>query len=139
MILNNNMRKILFVCHGNICRSVMAEYILKSKTNDIYCESAATSLEEIGKDIYPPAKATLDAHNIKYNRHHARQVTQSDYDNFDEIYVMDSNNMRNILRLVEDKDNKIKKLCDYDIEDPWYTDRYELVYKEICEGIDKLL
>lgn len=133
------MRKILFVCHGNICRSVMAEYILKSKNTDIYCESAATSLEEIGNDIYPPAKATLDVHGIKYSKHHARQVTQNDYDTFDEIYVMDSNNMRNILRLIEDKDHKIKKLCDYDIEDPWYTDRYELVFNEISEGINNLL
>lgn len=133
------MRKILFVCHGNICRSVMAEYILKSKNTDIYCESAATSLEEIGNDIYPPAKATLDAHGIKYSRHFARQVTKKDYETFDEIYVMDSNNMRNILRLLDDPQNKIKKLCDKDIEDPWYTDRYELVFNEISEGINNLL
>ncbi len=133
------MRKILFVCHGNICRSVMAEYILKNRTSDIYCESRATSNEEIGNDIYSPAKECLDKHNIKYDRHHAKRITQDDYDNFDEIYVMDSNNMHNINRIVDDVDRKIKKLCVYDIEDPWYTGNYELVYREINEGIDKLL
>lgn len=133
------MRRILFVCHGNICRSVMAEYILKNKTSDIYCESAATSNEEIGNDIYPPAKRCLDRHNIKYDRHYARRVTSKDYDDFDEIYVMDRNNMRNILRIVDDPKHKIKMLCDYDIEDPWYTDNFELVYEQINEGIDKLL
>lgn len=132
-------RKILFVCHGNICRSVMAEYILKNKTSDIYCESMATSYEELGNDIYPPAKRCLDKHGIKYEKHYARRISKEDYDRFDEIYVMDSNNMRNILRIVEDVDNKIKKLCDYDIEDPWYTDNYELVFEEINEGIDRLL
>ena len=117
----------------------MAEYILKNKTSDIYCESAATSNEEIGNDIYPPAKRCLDRHNIKYDRHYARRVTSKDYDDFDEIYVMDSNNMRNILRIVDDPKHKIKMLCDCDIEDPWYTDNFELVYEQINEGIDKLL
>lgn len=133
------MRRILFVCHGNICRSVMAEYILKSKTNDIYCESAATSCEELNNDIYPPAKHCLDMHGIKYSKHRARRVTKQDYDNFDEIYVMDSNNMRNISYILDDPDHKIKKLCDYDIEDPWWTDNFELVYKQINEGIERLL
>lgn len=133
------MRKILFVCHGNICRSVMAEYILKSKTNEIYCESAATSNEEIGNDIYYAAKKCLDLHNIKYDRHYARRVTQKDYDEFDEIYVMDSNNMNNILRIIDDPKHKIKKLCKNDIEDPWYTDNFELVYSQIEEGINNLL
>lgn len=133
------MRKILFVCHGNICRSVMAEYILKSKNTDLYCESAATSYEEIGNDIYPPAKRCLDRHNIKYDRHYARRVTKEDYDKFDEIYVMDSYNMSNISRVFDDPKHKIKKLCSYDIEDPWYTDNFELVYKQIDEGINALL
>lgn len=133
------MRKILFVCHGNICRSVMAEYILKNKTSDIYCESAATSNEEIGNDIYPPAKRCLDNHNVAYGVHHARRVNRDDYDKFDEIYVMDSYNMANILRIIDDKDNKIKKLCTYDIDDPWYTGNFEEVYQQLNEGIEKLL
>ena len=135
----DDMRKVLFVCHGNICRSVMAEYILKSKTDDIYCESAATSSEEIGNDIYQPAKNCLDRHKISYDRHYARKVTADDYDRFDEIYVMDSNNLYNIKRIMDDPDNKIKKLCDYDIADPWYTDDFELTYRQLNEGIDKLL
>lgn len=133
------MRKILFVCHGNICRSVMAEYILKNKTKDIYCESRATSNEEVGNDIYPPAKRCLDLHNIKYDRHHAKRINQDDYEHFDEIYVMDDNNLRNIKYCIEDRDNKIKKLCCIDVEDPWYTGDFETVYKQLNEAIDKLL
>lgn len=133
------MRKILFVCHGNICRSVMAEYILKSKTNEIYCESMATSSEELGNDIYPPAKRCLDRHGIKYDKHIARRINQDDYDRFDEIYVMDSNNLYNISRIVVDRDNKIKKLCAFDIEDPWYTDNFELVYEQINKGIEDII
>lgn len=133
------MRKILFVCHGNICRSVMAEYILKAKRSDIYCESRATSNEEIGNDIYPSAKACLDRHNIPYNKHHARRISVPDYNEFDEIYVMDSYNMSNILRLLDDDKHKIKKLCPFDIEDPWYTDNFDLVFAQISEGIDFII
>lgn len=117
----------------------MAEYIFKNKTSDIYCESAATSNEEIGNDIYPPAKRCLDNHHIPYNRHYARRVTPKDYETFDKIYVMDSYNMSNILRILEDPQKKIEKLCPYDIEDPWYTDNFEKVYEEIQEGIDRIL
>lgn len=117
----------------------MAEYILKSKTSSIYCESAATSYEEIGNDIYPPAKRCLDNHSIAYGVHHARRVNQNDYDKFDEIYVMDSYNLSNILRILNDKDNKIKKLSKYDIDDPWYTGDFEGVYKQLNEAIEKLL
>ena len=133
------MRKVLFVCHGNICRSVMAEYILKSKTKDIYCESRATSNEEIGNDIYPQAKRCLDRHNIKYDKHSATKITKNDYDNFDEIYVMDSYNMSNILRIIDDKDHKIKMLGSFDIEDPWYTNNFDKVFDEINKGIDSLI
>ncbi len=133
------MRRILFVCHGNICRSVMAEYILKNKCKDIYCESRATSNEEEGNDIYYLAKRCLDRHGIKYNRHSARRISQEDYDNFDEIYVMDRYNMSNILRIIDDKDNKIKMLDDIDIDDPWYSGDFEGVYKQINNAIDRLI
>ena len=133
------MRKILFVCHGNICRSVSAEYILKNKCKDIYCESRAVSNEEAGSDIYEPAKRCLDRHNIKYGKHCARKISQKDYDEFDEIYVMDSSNLRYINRIVDDVDHKIKMLCDYEIEDPWYTDNYDKVFEQICEGVDRIV
>ena len=127
------------MCHGNICRSVMAEFILKNRTKDIYCESRATSNEEIGNDIYPPAKKCLDKHGIKYDRHHAKRISQDDYDNFDEIYIMDYNNLCNIKYCVEDKDNKIKMLCNEEVEDPWYTGDFETVYYQISDAIDKMI
>lgn len=132
------MIKILFVCHGNICRSVMGEYICKDMRKDLYCESRAVSYEEIGNDIYPRAKRCLDRHNIKYDRHEAMIITQKDYDDFDQIYVMDKSNLRNINRIVNDNKNKIKMLCDYEIEDPWYTDNFDKVFDELVEGISKI-
>lgn len=135
------MRKVLFVCHGNICRSAMAEYIFKYKTKylDYYAGSRGVSSEETGNDIYPPAKRVLDKHNIPYDRHYARKISQKDYDEYDDIFVMDSSNMYLIKRIINDFDNKIKMLCDYDVEDPWYTGEFENVYKQINEGIDNYL
>lgn len=136
------MRKILFVCHGNICRSPMAEFILKDRIRkyklDIYTESRAVSNEEYMNDIYPPAKRILDKYNIVYDRHYAKRISQQDYKDYDEIYVMDESNMYYIKRLIDDSDNKIK-LLNGQIEDPWYTGRYDAVYKQIEEGIDNLI
>lgn len=132
------MIKVLFVCHGNICRSVMAEYICKSIRPDLYCESRAVSYEEEGNDIYPPAKKCLDRHGIKYDRHHATRITQEDYDNFDVIYVMDQSNMRLIKNIVNDYDHKIFMLDDKDVSDPWYYNNYDEVYDQMYEKIKEI-
>ena len=129
------MKKVLFVCHGNICRSVMAEYIAKKYRDDLYCESRAVSYEEEGNDIYPPAKRCLDRHGIPYQKHHARRISQNDYERFDVIYVMDGYNMRLIKRIIDDRDGKIRMLSCKEIEDPWYTDNFEEVYKQLYEAI----
>lgn len=117
----------------------MAEFMLKNKTKEIYCESRATSLEEVGKDIYRPAKETLLKHHIPFTDHISKRVTKQDYDYFDEIYVMDYFNLKNINRIVDDVDKKIKLLCDYEIDDPWYTGAFEEVYKQIDEGLERII
>ena len=145
------MINILFVCHGNICRSPMAEYIMKDKIkkrallSQIYVSSRATSGEEIGNDIYPPAKKVLREHQIHFDRHHASQITKNDYHYYDYILVMDYYNLSNIKRIVgEDKNNKIHMLLEYtnlyngEISDPWYSGNFDRTYSEIdaaCEGL----
>ena len=133
------IKKILFVCHGNICRSPMGEYIFKYLTGDKYIiESRATSVEEIGNDIYPPVKEILNKYNIPYDRHMARQITIDDYNNYDLIICFDDYNIRNIKLITKDI-SKVIKLLDKDIEDPWYTGNYDKVYHEIYDGCIKLL
>ena len=132
------MRKVLFVCLGNICRSPMAEFICKSIRDDIYCESRAVSYEEDGNDMYPAAKRCLDKHNIAYTRHRATRINQKDYDEFDEIYVMDYSNLRRINNIVNDYDNKIKLLYKEEIEDPWWTGNFDKVYEQLYDGIKSL-
>ncbi len=143
------MTKILFICHGNICRSPMAEFIFKDMVkkagmeNDFHIESAATSTEEIymgrGNPVYPPAREQLLLHGIDPGGKAARQLTRADYDKFDLLIGMDSMNMRNISRMIgEDRENKIKKLLDYcdggDVSDPWYTNRFKECYECIEKG-----
>lgn len=145
------MYKILFVCHGNICRSAMSEFIMKDIINKrgladkIQVSSAATSREEIGNDMYPPAKRKLDKEHIPYTRRQARQITQADYAQHDCILCMEEFNIRNLKRIIpSDPDNKIHLLLDYsdslrDISDPWFTGDFDKAYDDITEGCKNLL
>ena len=143
--------RVLFVCHGNICRSPMAEFIFKdiiekeNLTDKFFVRSAATSAEEIGNPVYPPARKKLMEHNILCEGKRANQIKRSDYDNYDYIIAMEQFNIRNILRIVkDDKDKKVFRLLDFtdnpkDIDDPWYTGNFDITYDEILEGCRGLL
>ena len=145
------MKKILFVCLGNICRSPMAEYVFKYLVKEKGLErefkisSAGTINEESGSDMHYGTKEKLDEHNIPYGKHRARKMTKEDYYNYDYIIGMESSNIRNILRIVGDDDeNKIHRLLDYssnprDIADPWYTGNFKDTYNDILEGCTSLL
>ena len=143
------MIKVLFICHGNICRSPMAEYILKDMVrkngleNKFYIESAATSYEEIGNPVYPPARAELAKHGIGCKGHAARKLVKADFEEFDYLIAMEEYNLRNIRReFGEALAKKVSLLLDYtdmpgDIDDPWYTGSFDVTYNEIvmgCEG-----
>ena len=140
------MIKILFVCHGNICRSTMAEYVMKDMLEKrgldraFEVDSAATSREEIGNPIYPPARRKLIEEGVPIGTHRARQVTKADYDYFDKIYIMDHWNQKNILRLLgSDPKEKIEMLLDRDVADPWYTGDFDATYRDVIEGCNKII
>ena len=145
------MIKILFVCHGNICRSTMAEYVMKDMIedrglSDIYeIDSAATSREEIRNPIYPPARKKLVEEGVAIGTHRARQVTKADYKYFDKIYIMDHWNLRNISRVLGlnekqiELDGKIEMLLPRDVADPWYTGDFDATYRDVTEGCKRIL
>lgn len=145
------MIKILFVCHGNICRSPMAEFVMKDMVEkqgiaeDFYIASAATSTEEIGNGVHYGTRKKLAEFGISTNGKRAVQLKKSDYDKYDYIIGMDSWNMRNMKRMLpEDKDNKLHLLLDFsanprDIADPWYTGDFDTTYDDILEGCTALM
>ena len=141
------MKKILFVCHGNICRSPMAEYVMKylveqaQLTDQFLIESAATSTEEIGNPVYPPARRKLAEHGISCNGHAARQMTRADYSRYDLLVGMDSANIRNMTRIAGgDPEGKIRPLLyDKDVADPWYTGNFEVTWQDVLRGCQALL
>lgn len=145
------MKKIMFVCHGNICRSPMAEFVFKDlvkkagREREFEVDSSATSREEIGNDIYPPARRKLIEKGIPFCSHYARQITKPEYDDWDLFVCMDTANVRNLLRIFgTDSKNKVKKLLDYtlrggDVADPWYTGNFEITYTDVLDGCMKLL
>ena len=143
--------KILFVCHGNICRSPMAEFVMKHLVEekglqDLFeIASAATSTEELGNPVYPPARRKLAEHGIGCQGKTARQMTMDDYHHYDYVIVMDRNNVRNLHRLLGgDPDQKISLLMDYtrrpgQVADPWYTGDFEATWIDVLEGCEGLL
>ena len=147
------MMKVLFICHGNICRSPMAEFIMKDKVKKLGLEdsfeiaSAATSSEEIwngvGNPVYPAAKDELKKHGIACAGKRARQMVKSDYDNYDYLIGMDDANIRNMKNLFGEGEKIFKLLSfagsDESVSDPWYTDRFDTAYKDINKGIDGFL
>ena len=143
------MTKILFVCHGNICRSPMAEfvfnYLAKKAGADCFAESKATSSEELGRDIHYGTRAKLREKGIPFSSRSACRMDSSDYYKYDLIIGMDRYNMQNMRRLFgSDPDNKIRRLLDYtdhprDVDDPWYTGNFDETYDDILEGCTALL
>lgn len=139
------MIKILFVCHGNICRSPMGEFIMKDLvakaglSNRFEIASAATSREEIGSPVYPPARRELAKHGISCEGKTARQVTASDYEYYDRIYYMDGRNAKNLSRMLPADPEKIRPLLNRDVADPWYTGDFATTWNDILEGCQAIL
>ena len=145
------MTKILFVCLGNICRSPMAEFVMKDLVkkaglaSQFHIESAATSREEIGNPVYPPARRKLAEHGISCDGHAARQLTNQDYDAYDLLIGMDSANLQDMYRICGgDYSGKVSLLMDHtdhprDVADPWYTEDFDATWRDVLEGCQGLL
>lgn len=139
------MIRIMFICHGNICRSPMAEYILKdmlarrNMTDEFLVCSSATSTEEIGNPVYPPARRELAKHGIACAGHAAHQITRRELEDFDRIYYMDRSNASYLRRLFGSDAEKCRPLLSRDVADPWYTGDFEATWKDILEGCQRIL
>lgn len=145
------MIKVLFVCHGNICRSTMAQFVFQDMVNregisdSFYIDSAATSREEIGNPPHYGTVRKLNEVGVPVLNHQARQLTKNDYEKYDYFIGMDSANIRNMNRILGfDPEEKIHKLLDYtdrkgDIADPWYTGNFDVTYQDVLEGCEQFL
>ena len=139
------MHKILFVCHGNICRSPMGEFVLKDmvkkagREGEFEIASAAVSREEIGNPVYMPARRELARHGIGCDGHAARQVTMQDYRYFDRIYYMDRSNARYLADMLPRNPDKIRPLLEHDVADPWYTGDFSATWEDIVEGCGRIM
>ncbi len=139
------MIKVLFVCHGNICRSPMAEFVMKDlvkkagREKDFHIASAAVSREELGNPVYPPARRELQKHGISCSGHAAHQITEAELDSYDRIYYMDASNARYLRRLFGDKAAKCRPLLERDVADPWYTGDFTQTWADVVEGCTRIL
>ena len=139
------MHKILFVCHGNICRSPMAEFVMKDlvrkagREDEFEIASAAVSREEEGNPIYPPAQRELRRHGVPFDRRRARRITEADLDYYDQVYYMDSSNARYLSRLFGSKAAKCRPLLSRDVADPWYSGDFSQTWDDILAGCTAIL
>ena len=145
------MKNILMICHGNICRSPMAEYVMQHMVEErhiahkYHIESAATSREEIGNGVHHGTRRKLGEVGVPCGEHRAVQITKKDYENYDYILIMDANNHRNLMRIIgADTEGKVHGLLDFsgrprDIADPWYTGNFDVTYDDVVEGCETFL
>ncbi|WP_077597501.1 low molecular weight protein-tyrosine-phosphatase [Olsenella urininfantis] len=145
------MTSILFICHGNICRSTMAQYVMEQLARgagrevEFLIDSAATSREEIGNDVHPGTRRKLQAEGVPCGHHRARQVTPADYERFDHLVIMDEENRRGLKRILgSDPEHKVSKLLSWagveaDVADPWYTGDFDATYRDVRRGCMALL
>ena len=139
------MTKILFVCHGNICRSPMGEFIMKDmvakagRSHEFHIASAAVSREELGNPVYPPARRELAKHGIRCDGHGAHQITRRELEEYDCIYYMDASNGRYLRRLFGNDADKCQPLLAHDVADPWYTGDFTETWNDVVEGCSRIL